>query len=176
MHFRIQEPNRELTEGYFILVIKYTCIFLAGWMLGILIIYTYPCLAWEGEKYPPTLMLLDRYHVFSWICSLILIANFSKSVYNKSKLAVITDFNFDDTQLNLSMINCYSGRELNDTLDQASAEIEFEEQQSSLYGKQRIFHFKQKNKLVTTLNIDKSDWRKHPEIDQLVDQLKNWNA
>ena len=46
----IQEPNRELTEGYFTALMKYSLAFLIAWMFGQLIIFTYPFIAWSGEK------------------------------------------------------------------------------------------------------------------------------
>ena len=176
MNFRIQEPNHELTDGYLILLIKISVVVSFSWMLGILVIYTYPCITWTGDKYPPTLILLDKYHVFSWIFSFTAIYYYSLRVIKKNKNRLITNFNFDtDThQLTLEELNIYSGKTNTEVFNYNKINILFEEKFDKLYGNQRIFHFSNDSNEITTLNIDRCAWKKHTEIDVLIQKLKEF--
>ena len=48
--FILNEPNRELTEGYFTALMKYSVVFLIAWMFGQIIIFAYPFIACSDEK------------------------------------------------------------------------------------------------------------------------------
>jgi hypothetical protein len=52
--------------------------------------------------------------------------------------------------------------------------IEFEEKSDKLYGNQRVFNFLNNSIPISTLNIDRSAWRKYPEIDSLIQKLKEF--
>lgn len=112
MNYQIQEPNHELTEGYLITFIKITVIFFLGWMIGIMIIYTYPILAWSDNRFPPALIFLDKYHIFSWFFALLALFLHFKQMHKKSSIRLITNFNFDDQAalVTLELLNYYSGK------------------------------------------------------------------
>ena len=178
MNFHIQEPNHELTEGYLITFIKITVIFFLGWMIGIMIIYTYPILAWSENRFPPALIFLDKYHIFSWIFSLLALFLHFKRMHQKSSIRLITNFNFDDqaSLVTLELLNYYSGKTSSEKIEYAHFKITTEEKSDKLYGKQRIFHILNDARLITSLNLGKSDWRKHIEIDSLIEKLEEFNG
>lgn len=178
MKFKIQEPNHELTEGYFILSIKILVLISFAWMVGLLIIYTYPCIMWTGNKYPPTLLFLDKYHVISLICAVIALFFYALRIAKENKNKLIIDFTFDQNkqQLKIDLLNIYTGKTHEEIVDYNKLKIAFENKNDTFYGSQRIYHFLRETKPITTLNIDRCAWRKHPEIDSLISKLEEFNA
>jgi hypothetical protein len=176
MNFRIQEPNHELTDGYLILLIKITVVISFAWMIGILIIYTYPCITWSGNKYPPALIMLDKHHVFSWICSIIALFFYTKRILKKYNNRLIIEFNFekDKNQISLELLNIYTGKTKKETFEADKFKAVQENVNDKLYGKQRVFHFSNQLTPITTLNIDRCAWRKFPDIDLLIQKLEEF--
>lgn len=174
MYYKIQEPNHELTEGYLILFIKLLTVFSLGWMLGLLIIYTYPCITWTGNKYPPTLIMLDKYHVFSWIFSFLAIGWYVNRIAKKYHDYLIISFNFheENQQLTLELLNIYTGKTKTKHLNYNEINLEEEIVTGKLYGIQRVFHFLNDNQPIATLNIDRCAWRKYTDIESLIQKLK----
>jgi hypothetical protein len=169
----LQEPNRELTEGYFTALMKYAVVFLIAWMFGQLIIFTYPCVVWTGEKYPPTLAWLNDYHIISWILVLIGSYFYVMTQIKKYALPMITKFRFDNThqQLELELLHTFTGKTSEINISFNTLTITFETKENMWYGKQRIYHFNIKGKSLALLNIEKTAWKQFPEIDSLVEQL-----
>ena len=176
MNFRIQEPNYELTDGYLILVIKVSVVISFAWMIGLLITYTYPCITWTGDKYPPILITFEKYHIFIWVCAILAMYFYSKRILKKYNNNLIINFNFDQEkhQLTLEFLNVYSGKTKTDVYNYNNIKIEFEEKSDKLYGNQRVFNFLNNSIPISTLNIDRSAWRKYPEIDSLIQKLKDF--
>lgn len=173
MKFRIQEPNRELTEGYFILIVKYLVLVFLAWMIGILIIFTYPCLVWEGDKYPPFLEFMNNYDILNWFLAILFCLLFTKKTFPKHKLGLITEFNFQEgeKQLQLEIINTLNGKLRTISIPYSSLCITSEELKSKFYGKQEIFHFKSNSELITSLCIPMTPWKKHSEIKLLEEKI-----
>ena len=176
MNFRIQEPNYELTDGYLILVIKVSVVISFAWMIGLLITYTYPCITWTGDKYPPILITFEKYHIFSWVCSILAMYFYSKRILKKYNNNLIINFNFDQEkhQLTLEFLNVYSGKTKTEVFDYDKIKIVFEQKSDKFYGNQRIFEFKTDSNPNIILNIDRCAWRKHTEIDSLIKKLKDF--
>jgi len=171
--FILHEPNRELTEGYFTAIMKYSVIFLIAWMLGQLLIFTYPCLVWTGEKYPPTLTFLNDYHIVSWILVLISTYFYLVSQIQKYSLPMVTTFRFNHTlqQLELELLHTFSGNTNHTTIPYSQLHITFETQKNKWYGKQRVYHIFGNEQAIAVLNIEKTAWKQFSEIDGLVEQL-----
>ena len=176
MNFHLQEPNHELTDGYLILFIKISVVISFSWMIGVLMIYTYPCLVWSGNKYPSTLILFDKYHILSWICSTLAIFFYLKRVSKKYNNNLVTNFNFDQEkhQLKLTLLNIYTAKTKTEIFDFDKIKIDYEEISDKLYGKQRVFNLSNNKIRITTLNVDRCAWRKHTEIDSLIQKLKEF--
>ncbi len=171
MRFQIQEPNHELTEGYFILSIKYFVLILLAWMTDIMILYLYPCFAWEGKRFPPFIMFMNNYHILTWVFTGLYILLFSRKVVKNHNLGLIISFEFDREKLQLELINTLNGKIRMETIPLSNLEVRFEEKNNQLYGKQQIYHFLSNHKLITTLNIQTTPWKKHPDISELIHKL-----
>jgi hypothetical protein len=169
----IHEPNRELTEGYFTALMKYSVVFLIAWMFGQLIIFTYPCVAWSGEKYPPTLTLLNDYHIISWILVLVGTYFYVISQIKKYTLPMVTTFRFNHTQqqLELDLLHTFIGKINHSIIPYNELTIKFETKDNMWYGKQRVYHILFNKITIAQLNIEKSAWKQFPEIENLVEEL-----
>ncbi len=171
--YTIHEPNRELTEGYLTAFIKYAVVFLIAWMFGQLIIFTYPCIAWSGEKYPPTLTWLNNYHIISWI--LVIIGSYFYTIFQikKYKLPFVTTFRFKPTQqqLELDLLHTFSGKISETSIHFSALTISFETKENTWYGKQRLFRISSNEQTIAQFNIEKTVWKQFPEIEGLVIEL-----
>ena len=171
--FILNEPNRELTEGYFTALMKYSVVFLIAWMFGQLLIFTYPCIAWSGEKYPPTLTWLNNYNIISWILVLLGTYFYVISQIKKYSLPLVTTFRFNATQeqLNLELLNTFSGKTSQTSIPYNQLKIDFETKENTWYGKQRVYRISSNEKTIAQFNIEKTAWKKFPEIEGLVIEL-----
>ena len=171
--FILHEPNRELTEGYFTVLMKYSVVFFIAWMFGQLLIFTYPCIAWSGEKYPPTLTWLNDYHIFSWILVGIGSYFYILSQIKKYFLPLVTTFRFKATQeqLELELLNTYSGKTSQTSIPYNQLKIDFKTKENTWYGKQRVFSILSNEQTITQFNIEKTAWKQFPNIENLVEQL-----
>jgi hypothetical protein len=171
--FILNEPNRELTEGYFTALMKYSVIFLIAWMFGQLLIFTYPCIAWSGEKYPPTLTWLNNYNIISWILVLLGTYFYVISQIKKYSLPLVTTFRFNATQeqLNLELLNTFSGKTSQTSIPYNQLKIDFETKENTWYGKQRVYRISSNEQTIAQFNIEKTAWKQFPEIEGLVIEL-----
>jgi len=178
MNFHIQERNHELTEGYFILSMKYSVVFSIGWMLGILIIYTYPCMVWTGDKYPPTLLFLDKYHIISWFCVAVAFFIYAQRVITKFNNKFVINFLFNDDEkiVTLDLLNIYNGKVKQEIVNYSDLKIQIESKSDRLYGNQKIFNLLDSKTSICSLNIDRSAWRKHPEVEELISKLNQFKT
>jgi hypothetical protein len=167
--FIIHEPYKELTEGYFTPIIKYSVIFLIAWMMGQLIIFTYPCLAWYGDKYPPLLKWLNDYNVLNWFLVLVCSLVYLKFLIKKSNSLYITNILFDSKNnlLNLELLNNFSGKTKEISINYSVLNIRLETIKNNWYGSQNIYKFYNKDLLIASLNIEKTAWKYFPEIEYL---------
>ena len=173
MQFQIQEPTRELTDGYFTLGLKYSVLTLIGWMIGVMIVCTYPCFTWSGDKYPPMLVFLNDHHIMHIIASTFLIFFFSRYQFKKYELGLITNFEFNEKEksLTLSKINTLNGKLKKHTISYSSLKITKEVKKGKLIGEQTIYHFYNLDNLVSSFNVIISPWKKHEKFNELIDQL-----
>ena len=96
MKYLIPEPKHELKEGYFMLLLKGAVLFLSAWMLGILILYTYPCLVWNGDKFPPFIVFLNDYHLLSWLFVVSSFLVLGKKQFHTYTLGIVTEIEFTE--------------------------------------------------------------------------------
>ena len=171
--FILNEPNRELTEGYVTALMKYSVVFLIAWMFGQLLIFTYPCIAWSGEKYPPTLTWLNNYNIISWILVLLGTYFYVVSQIKKYSLPLVTTFRFNATQkqLELELLNTFSGKTSQTSIPYNQLKIDFKTKENTWYGKQRVFRISSNEQTIAHFNIEKTAWKQFPEIEGLVIEL-----
>ena len=174
MEYQIQEPTHELTDGYFTLGLKLSVLTLVGWMFGILAVCTYPCLTWNGDKYPPTLVFLNDYYILHLIASGIIIYFFSKSQFKKYEQGLITNFKFKEKEeiLILTIINTLNGKQKKVDIPYSSLRVKKEIKKGRIMGEQTIYHFYKKEELITSFNVILTPWKKHNQFTELIDRLE----
>ncbi|MBI1837570.1 MAG: hypothetical protein HYR91_09935 [Flavobacteriia bacterium] len=175
MKFRIEEKIHELIDGYFTLIIKYSVVFCLAWMLGILIVYTYPCMVWNGDKYPPALIFVNNYDVVNWILAIAAILYYSKRKFKHYQLGLIIEMNFENNNfIQLEIINTLNGKLHGITLTKEDFKLIKEDKNSSFFGKQSVYHFYRKGKLLTNLNIEMTAWKRHSDVKNMLAKLDSF--
>lgn len=176
MNFKINEKIHELTDGYFTLVMKYSVTILIAWMIGILIVCTYPCFAWGTEKYPPFLVFLKDNVIIEIITGIILIIYFTKKQFAKYKKGLIIEFQFEDEnkQLSLQKINTLHGKPTNVTIPYSSLKVVKEVKSGKIFGVQTIYHIFNGDDFVSDLNISFSAWKREEKFVELVTNLERF--
>jgi len=161
MQFTIQEKKHELTEGYFMLIMKFGVLFLIAWMFGLLIIYTYPCLAWDSNKYPPFLRFLNDYHILSWFFVIILFYWYSIKKHNSYQFGFLTkiEFNKLTKEFKLDLIHPLHGKEYQINIPESKFRIFKKRIHSQWTGNKTAYEFYENEKLITTLIPSRSAWK-----------------
>jgi hypothetical protein len=174
MKYTIHEPKHELTEGYFMFLLKSSVLFLSAWMLGILILYTYPCLVWSGNKFPDFLIFLNDFHLLSWFCVVLSLFLYWKKQLRSYNIGIITEIEINPENKIASILVCNTLTGKENTFKTSEIKtINFNSKHSSFYGDQRYFHFLDKNnQIISTLAPDRSPWNKNETIDQLIKHLQ----
>ena len=171
MKFKIEEKVHELTDGYFMLIVKISVALMLAWMVGILIIFTYPCFVWSGNKYPPALIFINDYNIINWLLSVIVLFFYCKRLFKNYESGLVIEIDFQDSQTNICVINTLTGKIRTTEILNNDFKIRTQIKESSIIGKQRIIEFYQKDTLLTSLNIDLSVWKRHVKINQLIEKL-----
>ena len=174
MKFTIQEPIRELTDGLFMLIMKYGVIVLCAWMIGILVVCTYPCFAWNGEKYPPTLMFLNDYYVVHLLVTFIAIYFFTKYQFKKYNNGILTEIEFNQEEITLTKINTLLGKKAIYTIKVSDFKILEEEKNGKLMGAQKIYHFHNKDQQITSLNTLMTPWKNNDNITEFIEKINEF--
>lgn len=174
MNYHIQEKKHELTEGYFMLIMKYGVLFLLGWMLALLVIYTYPCFVWEGDKYPPFLKFLNDYHILSWIFVVILFAWYTYRKYNNYKLGLLTDITFDEPsqQYRLVLIHPLHGKPIEINVSKDDFNIIKLPQKNTWSGNKICYEFYNNKELITTLTPTRTAWKLNSDFEEFIQFLE----
>jgi hypothetical protein len=177
MKYEINKPDTELTEGYFTLFLKYFTLFILGWFAGWLFLLFY-----EPSKVPSlvrtdfTNFLLDNPGIVSLVVGIAVVCFFARRAYNKYKLGLITNIEFDDVSsiLTLGLLNTINGAFREKIIGYGNIKTTLELKEDKLFGKQRVFEIFENNVLVNRINIELTAWCRHPDIDAIVDRLNTF--
>ncbi len=173
MNYQIQEKPHELTEGYFMLIMKYSVLFLGAWMFALLIIYTYPCLAWGANKYPPFLRFLNDYHILSWIFVGILFAWYSNKKFNSYKLGFLTKIRFNKSSNNFdfSLIHPLNGKNYELQINANELKVVKTSKHSQWTGDKISYDFYNKEELITRLTPSRTAWKLNSDYQDFIKYL-----
>ena len=173
MKFTIEEKFHELTDGYFTLIIKFSVVLMLAWMVGILLVFTYPCFAWSGNKYPPMLVFINDYNIINILLSVVGIYFYSKRLFKSYKMGMLVEIDFQNDSVELSIINTLNGKLSNISIPLNEFNVKFEEKNGTFLGKQRIYHLFQKEILLTNLNIELTAWKRFSKLNEFLTELEN---
>ena len=173
---QIEEPDRELTEGLFTLIVKYFVLFIVSYMAGMLLFIFYP----RHVSAKKNLNFIENHpEIVSYFVIICVFYFYSNRLYQKYKYGLITTYVFNEQnelhQVNL--LNTFNGKNKTVTFSHDTLEIKLHIKENILFGKQRVLSFYQldtssQKKLISILNIDLTAWTRHPELEQLLTDLK----
>ncbi len=168
MKFTIEEQFHELTDGYLTLIIKYSVVLMLAWMVGILLVFTYPCFAWSGNKYPPILVFINDYNIINILLSIVGIYFYSKRLFKSYKMGMLVEIDFQNDLVEFSIINTLNGKLSTISIPSNEFNVTFEEKNGTFLGKQRIYHLLQKKTIVTNINIELTAWKRFSKLNELL--------
>ncbi len=168
MKFTIEEQFHELTDGYLTLIIKYSVVLMLAWMVGILLVFTYPCFAWSGNKYPPMLVFINDYNIINILLSIVGIYFYSKRLFKSYKMGMLVEIDFQNDLVEFSIINTLNGKLSTISIPSNEFNVTFEEKNGTFLGKQRIYHLFHKKTIVTNINIELTAWKRFSKLNELL--------
>jgi len=170
--YEIEKPTSDL--NYLTIGIKYIAlfivIFLGSWI-------AIPLLISKGR---PTRIntvaefLLENTFLFSILISFGIIFWFIYRAIKKYKLGEVfkIEFNDIDQKLNITTINLANNKEKNNSYEYENLRYELYNSNDALFGKQRILHILNNNKIVHKINFDRTGWCRNERIEKLLEKLK----
>lgn len=175
MQFNIEEKQHELTEGYFMFLTKLGVLFLTAWMLGLLILYTYPCLAWGENKYPPFIRFLNDYSILSWLFVIILFIWYLNKKLKIYKLGFLTNLDFDE-KLKLfvfTFIHPLHGKSYKKIVKQDELKI-IQTHNSKWTDKQKNYELYENNIHFSSLTPSRTAWKLNSNYSEFIYFLDNY--
>lgn len=176
MQFNIEEKQHELTEGYFMLITKLGVLFLSAWMCGLLILYTYPCLAWCENKYPPFIRFLNDYNILSWLFVIILFTWYLNKKVKTYKLGFLIKLEFDEKSKTFvfTFIHPLHGKSYKKTVQQAELKIIPKTHKSIMTDKQISYEFYENTIHFSTITPSRTAWKLNSNYSEFIYFLNNY--
>jgi hypothetical protein len=170
--YETNQPPSELSDGYFNLLLKHLVLFILSWVggWGILTI-----LLVRRPDHHSAIALFINHHLglISIFIALTIVGIFIYRAFQKYRLGLITDIEFDDIhgQLNFSVINTITGKTTHKNIAYTNLQIREYHVDDKLLGPQRIYEIYEGSTLRNRWNIELTAWTRHPEIDEIVAKL-----
>lgn len=170
--YEIEKPESELS--YLTMVIKFIVLFiilfLASWIAIPLLI---------ANKRPTRInsvaqFIFENTFVFSIIISLSVIIWFIYRIKKKYILGEVFKivFNDSDQKLNIKTVNLVNNHEKDNYYTYKNLSYKFSKSRDALFGKQRVLHILNNDKIVHEINFDRTAWCRNERIDKLIEKIK----
>lgn len=175
MKYRIQQPDYELSNGYFTIVIKYLALFAVTWIACWLLLLFLPKSGLSGSSFRWISIFLLHPAGMSVLLGIAVIGYYSLSLYKRAKYGVLTTIDFRKDVVKLILFNPISGSSTMKDIPTPTFKVHFKREKHLLYGQQRIFELSNDKERITILNIDRTAWCRHSEVDELMKKLETYN-
>lgn len=172
MTFSIQEPDHELSIGYLTIVIKYIVLFIASWIGAWLVYLFVPIGGVHAASARWTSIFFLHPTGLSILFAIGVIGSYSLKLYERANYGLLKSITFNEDTIEMILFNEVNGKSRTKTISFSSFQTRFKEENHILFGQQRIVDVFDKDQKVTSLNIDKTAWCRHPEVEMLISELK----
>lgn len=173
--FEIDKPVSHLS--YTSMVIKYIVLFIV-FFLGSWVALTWLIMGRIGRRSSGFgQVIVENAGLISIFISIAIIGWFIYRAWKKYHLGEVfsMQFNDEDRSVTFSAINVVNNSEKTTTYLLDHITYRSRTTRNLLFGKQRIVTVFEKNKKVHEINLDRTSWCRHEEIDQLLERLEVWN-
>lgn len=174
MKFHINEPDHELTIGYFTIILKYSVLIASSWIFGWLLVLFLPLRDGVGYSNNTGAFALENRQIISCLLIIIVFIYYSYSLYNKSKFGLIKELEFSENTTKLNIINLVTGKNKLIEINNTNLKVILNEKHHPLFGRQREYRFEELHNLTAKFNVDMTAWVRHPEIDKIIQQLEKY--
>ena len=172
MTFSIQEPDHELSIGYLTIVIKYIVLFIVSWIGAWLVFLFVPIGGVHTVSARWTSILFLHPTGLSILFAIGVIGSYSLKLYKRAKYGLLKSITFNEDTIEMILFNEINGKSRARTVPISSFQIRFKKENHILFGQQRLFDVFDGGQKVTSLNIDKTAWCRHPKVEVLISALK----
>lgn len=174
MKFEIEEPDHELTVGYFTLMIKYIVLFIVSWIAGWIFFLLVPTKNSSIVKRNSIDDKLDNAYYISITMVVLVISYYTYSLYKKGKYGLLKEISFINDTIQLTIINQLNGKLKSIEVPTESFSVTLTPKNHILFGSQRMYTLKNNNIDITYLNIEMTAWTRHPKIENLINELEKY--
>jgi len=162
------ETDKPVSDtNLFTIILKYAALFMiawiGGWILTLLIL--------SKDKYDiADDWVADNGGLISLLIAITVVLIFIYRVIRKYKFGSPFVFEFDNArqQLRITVVNTLNDKTKTITIPFNELDISRNFTEDRLFGKQRIYRFYQKNRLVSKVNIDMTAWCRLSNLDELL--------
>lgn len=171
MTFNIQEPEHELSIGYLTIAIKYIVLFIVSWIGAWLVYLFVPIGGVHVTNARWTSIFFLHPTGLSILFAIAVIGSYSLKLYKRAKYGLLKSITFNEDTIEMILFNEINGKSRTRTVPFSSFETRFKKENHILFGQQRIVDVFDKGQKITSLNIDKTAWCRHPEVEMLISAL-----
>lgn len=171
MTFSIENPDYELSNGYFTLVIKYLALFAATWIACWLLLLFLPKGGLSGSSFRWISIFLRHPSGMSILFAVGVIGSYSLKLYKRAKFGLLKSITINEDTIEMILFNEVNGKSRTRTVPISSFHTHLKEENHILFGQQRIVDVFDNGQKITSLNIDKTAWCRHPEVEMLISAL-----
>ena len=173
--FEIEKPFSHLS--YTSMVIKYIVLFIVIF-LGIWFAVSWLFMGRLGRRFSGlSEIIIENSGLISIIISLTVIGWFIYRAWRKYNLGEVFRIEFDDVKHTVTFwtINVINDSEKISTYSNKEITYQSKTIYNSLFGKQRIVTILNNGRFVHEINLDRTAWCRHDEIDHLVEMWEVWS-
>lgn len=172
MTFNIQEPDHELYIGYLTIAIKYIALFIVSWIGAWLVFLFVPFGGVHAASARWTSIFFLHPTGLSILFAIGVVGSYSLKLYKRAKYGLLKSITFNEETFEMILFNEVNGKSRTRTVPISSVQTRFKEESHVLFGQQRIVDVFDKDQKITSLNVDKTAWCRHPEVNKLISELK----
>ncbi len=175
VRYGIDEPTAELTEGYFVLGLKYVTLFIVGWLASwVFVLFISARRRSSGSGLAG--VLLDHAEITSAVLALGVVLFFGWRAMKKYKLGLLTSIAFDEGngKVSLCLLNTINGKQVFKTIAYRDFLVLPWTRNHYLFGKQRVFDLFENDVLVNSVNVELTAWCRHEHIEAICSRMASF--
>lgn len=171
--FSIDKPTSD--RNWFTLLLKYTALFMIIWIAAWFAVFYF-----ITKQQEPLIenAVFDNGGWMSAGIAILVVAFLFYRAWSKFRYGAAFAFRFDEAAqvLTIRSVNTMNDREKETTIPYDHLRITELGREDPLFGRQRIFEIRDKNKLISTVNIELTAWIRHPELELLLACLRKFRV
>ncbi|MGG8494956.1 hypothetical protein ACQY1Q_00950 [Tenacibaculum sp. TC6] len=171
--YEIEKPITDV--NYLTIAIKYTVLFILLFLVSWIAIPLLVLKRSSSGVHKVAEFLFENVVLSSLVISIGILSWFIYRIIKKYKKGEVFKIEFNDAEqkLGIKTINLVNNQERDNLYEYKNVRYNFYESTDLLFGKQRIVCIMNTNKVVHTINIDRTAWCRNEQLDELIEKMMN---